>query len=222
MRISPWHRGQVRGFTSQTLRIISAQPLRGILGYSDSMRMSFCSPPSLFAHLPPVAIGIKADIMAGHLSLVWDMGGHPGDELQVVHPLRLSGFFAIPIADLACPFIEREPLQGEQRPDHVFSDPLGLSFCPGPDAAVDVKSGVSPGEEAVCPLGAQQLLVDEKPNNLAGEECRQPGVVDPGDLAEDAGLVHSALGHQEMQVGMKIYPGPECLDGPPYQKYESG
>ena len=26
-----------------------------------------------------------------------------------------------------------QPLQGEHRPDHVFSDPLGLSFCLGPD-----------------------------------------------------------------------------------------
>lgn len=25
--------------------------------------------------------------------------------------------------------------------------------------------------------------------------------------------LHSALGHQEMQVGMDIYPGLECLDG---------
>jgi hypothetical protein len=55
--------------------------------------------------------------------------------------------------------------------------------------------------------------MDEKPKNLAGEELRQPGVVDPGDLVEDAGLVHSALSHQEMEVGMEIYPGPECLDG---------
>jgi hypothetical protein len=30
---------------------------------------------------------------------------------------------------------------------------------------------------------------------------------------EDARLVHSTLGHQEMEVRMKIDPVPECLNG---------
>jgi hypothetical protein len=30
---------------------------------------------------------------------------------------------------------------------------------------------------------------------------------------EDPGLVHSALGDQEMEVGVGIHPGAECLDG---------
>jgi hypothetical protein len=47
------------------------------------------------------------------------MGGRPGDELQVVHPLEILGLFPIPVADLAVLFIEGEPLQGQERPDHV-------------------------------------------------------------------------------------------------------
>ena len=60
----------------------------------------------------------------GGLALVGDMRSDPGDELQVVHPLRFSGLFAIPIADLACAFIQGEPIQGQKRPDHVFAHPL--------------------------------------------------------------------------------------------------
>jgi hypothetical protein len=33
------------------------------------------------------------------------------------------------------------------------------------------------------------------------------------DFMEDAHLVHSALGHQKMKVGVKIDPLPERLDG---------
>jgi hypothetical protein len=65
---------------------------------------------------------------------------------------------------------------------------------------------VPPGEKAVRPFGTQKLLVDQKPKNLPSEDLSQPRVVDPGDLMEEAGLVHSTLGHQEMEMGVKIYP----------------
>jgi hypothetical protein len=47
------------------------------------------------------------------------MGSDPGDELQVVHPLQILGLYPIPITDLALFLREREPLQGQKRPDHV-------------------------------------------------------------------------------------------------------
>jgi hypothetical protein len=40
------------------------------------------------------------------------MGGYPGNELQVVHPLHLFSVFLIPVADLGFSFIEGEALQG--------------------------------------------------------------------------------------------------------------
>jgi hypothetical protein len=40
------------------------------------------------------------------------MGSDPGDELQIVRPLHFSSVFPIAIADLACPFIQGEALQG--------------------------------------------------------------------------------------------------------------
>jgi hypothetical protein len=70
--------------------------------------------------LPPVGVGIEAVISHGDLAFVGDMGSHPGDELQVVHRLGLFGLFPVLVAELACLFIERESLQGKQRPDHVF------------------------------------------------------------------------------------------------------
>jgi len=91
--------------------------------------------------------------------------------------------------------------------------PLGLVPRLGPDPAVDIEPRVAPGEEAVRPFGAEKLLTDNIGQDLAGKELCQPRVVDPGDLAEDAGLIHSALGHQEMQVRVKIYPGSEGLNG---------
>jgi hypothetical protein len=131
------------------------------------------------------------------------MGSDPGDELQAVHPLQIFGLFAIPVANLTVFLREREPLQGQKRPDHVFAHPLGLSFCPGPDPAVDIETRVPPGEKAFRPFGAQKLLVDQKSKNLPSEDLSQPRVVDPGDLMEEAGLVHPALGHQVMQMGVK-------------------
>jgi hypothetical protein len=61
---------------------------------------------------------------------------------------------------------------------------------------------MTPGEKAFGPFGAQKLLVDKRDQDLSAEEIRQPGVVDPGNLMEEARLVHSALGQQKMEVGV--------------------
>jgi hypothetical protein len=75
---------------------------------------------------------------------------------------------------LSGPFIEGETFQGQQRPDHVFSDPLGLFLCLDPDPAVDIEPRVSPGEKAFRPFGAEELLEDKIDQDLAGEEPGQP------------------------------------------------
>jgi len=89
---------------------------------------------------------------------VGDMGSHPGGELQVVHPLQVFGLFAIPVADLAFSFIQGETFQGQQRPDHVFSHPLGkgparrVSFSEllGSRNGLGTRSGLTP-EYVDCP-----------------------------------------------------------------------
>jgi hypothetical protein len=62
-------------------------------------------------------------------------------------------------------------------------------------------------------LRTQQFLADKYGQDLVGEELGQPRVVDPGNLVESPGLVHSALGHQEMQMGVEIDPVAKCLNG---------
>jgi hypothetical protein len=86
--------------------------------------------------LPPMGIGVEAAITHRDLALVRYMGSDPGDELQIVHPLHLSGLSPVPIAHLGSLFIEGESLQGQQRPNHVLAHPLGLSLCLDPDPAV--------------------------------------------------------------------------------------
>ena len=70
-----------------------------------------------------------------------------------------------------------------------------------------------PGENALGPFRAQQLLADKHRQHLAGEDLGEPHVVDPRDLMEDSRLVHAALGRQEMEVHVKVDPVPEGLDG---------
>ena len=77
---------------------------------------------------------------------------------------------------------------------------------------MDVEPCVPPGKQTFCPFRAEKLLADKIGQDLAAEDLSQPRVVDPGDLMEEARLVHSALGHQEMEVGVKIDPIAECLN----------
>jgi hypothetical protein len=137
------------------------------------------------------------------LAFVRDVRGHAGDELQIIHHLLFGAVLAITIADLALRLDKRQPLQRKQRPDHVFAHPLGLRLGLSTHAAMHGESRVAPGENARGPFGAQKLPADKRGEDLPGEELSQSRVVDPWDLVEDARLVHSALGHQEMEVGVK-------------------
>jgi hypothetical protein len=97
--IVPPQEGQVKGSTSKTLRRISAQPRPGdlhslLINEDEGMLIGFC-----LAHLAPVAVGVDVVISHSDLTLLKNMRGHPGDELQVVHLLHISGLFPIPVAD---------------------------------------------------------------------------------------------------------------------------
>ena len=89
-------------------------------------------------------VGVETVIADHDLALVGDMGRHPGDERQVVHPLELGPVVAVPVADPALPFQKRQAVQRQDGPDHVLADPLGLGPRPGPDPAVDVEARVPP------------------------------------------------------------------------------
>jgi len=91
-------------------------------------------------YFPLMSIGIEAEVANRHLAFVGDMGGCPGDKLQVIHLLHLFALFPVPVAYLALFLIEAKTLQGEQWPDHVFAHPLGLLPGGSFDLAVDRKA----------------------------------------------------------------------------------
>jgi hypothetical protein len=85
---------------------------------------------------------------------------------------------------------------------------LLLQFLP----AVDVEAGVTPGKDPLRPMPAEKPPADEKRQDLAGEDLRQPRVVDPRELMEDARLIRSSLGGQTMPMGMEIEAVAEGLE----------
>jgi len=52
----------------------------------------------------------------------------------------------------------------------------------------------------------------KKRQDRSAEQLGQSRVVQTGDLMEDAAVIHSALGHQEMEVRVKVDPIPKGLD----------
>ena len=50
-----------------------------------------------------MGVGVKAVVADHDLALVGDMARHPGDKLQVVHPLELGPVVAVPVVDPALP-----------------------------------------------------------------------------------------------------------------------
>ena len=87
-------------------------------------------------------VGVEPIIAHHDLALIRDVGGHAGDELQIIHRLLPRAVPPPAITDLALGFQKRQPLQGEHRPEHVLPYPLGLRLRLGPGQAVDVEVGV--------------------------------------------------------------------------------
>ena len=107
------------------------------------------------AHLTPMSIGVEAEVADSDLTLVGDMRGDPGDKFQVIHLLCLSSLFPEPVGEPIFFLIEGKTLQGKQRPDHVFRDPLFCFFlCLRPDLAVDREPRMPPGKNTLGPLRA--------------------------------------------------------------------
>jgi len=77
---------------------------------------------------------------------------------------------------------------------------------------VDVEAGVRPRENALRPFGAEEFPANKKRQHLAAEDLGQARIIKEAHLMEGAHRIHPALGHQKMQVRMKIDPVPEGLD----------
>jgi hypothetical protein len=72
----------------------------------------------------------------------------------------------MPVADFALTLQEQEAVQSQHRADPIFPHPLGLGLGPGPYPAVDVESAMPPGKNPLGPFRAQELLADNKPEDL--------------------------------------------------------
>lgn len=77
-----------------------------------------------------------------------------------------------------------------------------------------------PGEKPPGPFRAEELLTDKNREELTAEELRRARVIDLGDLVEDTCLVHSALGHQQMEVRVEVDAVAECLNGGHHSGHE--
>lgn len=92
--------------------------------------------------------------------------------------------FSVLERDLAFPFQEGEPFQGQKRPDHVFADSLGLIFGLGPYAAVHIETRVAPGKDLIRELGADEFLSEKTREHLPGKEFSKPADIEGPDLME--------------------------------------
>jgi hypothetical protein len=73
---------------------------------------------------------------------------------------------------------------------------------------VDVEAGVRPGENALGPFRAQQLLADKHRQDLAGEDLGETRVVDPHDRGREIqDLLDVFDGHDLAEVLDHLFPG---------------
>jgi len=89
--------------------------------------------------------------------------GIVGEESDDLH-LHLIGLLAIPVADLAFPFI-----QGEHRLDPILAHPLGLSLCLGPDPAA---KGEPSARHSPASLSTSECAGNGSPDKAWGP-CRR-------------------------------------------------
>lgn len=67
--------------------------------------------------LPPVGVGVRPMVTDHHLTLIRDMRGHPGDELQIIHGRRGGPLLARLVTNFTLTLQKCQPLHGEHRPD---------------------------------------------------------------------------------------------------------
>ena len=78
---------------------------------------------------------------------------------------------------------------------------------------MDIEACVWPGENALHPLRAEKFPADKKRQHLAGEDLRQPRVVDPQDQMEDIFLVPQVAGSNTVGIvcfGARVLLGIGC------------
>jgi len=138
----------------------------------------------VLSYLPPVGIRVKAVITHHDLTFVRDVRGDSGDKLQIIKPLFLGALPRILIANLPLSLIEEEPLQTQQRADHVFTDSFCLSFFLRPDLAMNIETCVAPAEDLLDKGKADELSPEKQREDLVGEYFLDNLVMETTDTME--------------------------------------
>ncbi len=116
------------------------------------------------------------------------------------------------IADLSLCLIKKQPLQTQQRPDHVFTDSLCLALGCSFDFTVGVETCVVPAEDLLNKGKADQLFSEQQGEDLVGEDFLDGLVMETTDMVKSTIRGCASFGHQHMDVGMKIDALSESLD----------
>jgi len=141
-----------------------------------------------------------------------NMGGDSSNELQIIHTLQLSSLFCVPVGDFSSFLIEEQPLQRQQRADHVFAHPLCLSFGLGSDLTVDIEACVVPAENLLYEGEPDELFLEKQREDLTGEENLDMLIMEAGDMVEGAIRGCASFCDQDMEMEMEIEAISEGLD----------
>jgi len=95
---------------------------------------------------------------------------------------------------------ERQPLQGQKRPEYVLSHSLRFLLGLSPDLAVDREPRVRPACNLLHQSLRDELLPKEKSEDLPGEKLSNQAAIKTLDIMEAAILVLSPFCHQEVDI----------------------
>ena len=108
--------------------------------------------------------------------------------------------------------IEEEPLQAQQRPDHVFANSLSLALGLCPDLAVDIETRVAPAKDFLDKRKADELFPEKQGKNLMGEDFLDGLVMEATDAVKITIRGGASFGNQDMDMRMEVYAVAESLD----------
>jgi hypothetical protein len=132
----------------------------------------------------PGGVGVRCACVAGGRgsgrSLVGDVAGHAGEELQGVGGLRTrggSGGLVGVVGDGACFLVVRQATERRRIASAVTGEPEGERHIVGrgPDAVVHVEARMRPGEHALRRVAVYELPLDEHPEHRAAERLGERG-----------------------------------------------
>ena len=107
---------------------------------------------------------------------------------------------------------EEQPLQAQQRADHVFADSHAFLFVCSSDLTVDIEACVAPAEDLLHQRKPDELFPQQQGEDLAGEDLLDNLVMETTDSVKSTIRGCASFGNQDMDMGMEVDAIPESLD----------